>query len=1268
MDLDSYANWLGHWFERTGQIALLEEAIQLEREAVDRTARDDPSRAMYLHNLGCFLEERFVEIDAIPDLEEAIRLGQEAVDCTAYDHPSRAMYLNRLSVQFGARFKRMGAASDLEKAIQLGQEAVDCTPHDHPRRAVYLNSLSVMLGNQFKRTGATSDLEKAIQLGQEVVDCTAHNHPSRAMYLNNLSVQLEDQFKRTGATSDLEKAIQLGQEAVDCTPHDHPRRAVYLNSLSVQLEEQFKRTGATSDLEKAIQLGQEAVDCTSHDHSSQAMYLNSLSVMLEGRFERTDAMSDLEEAIQLEQEAVDCTALNNSNRAGYLSNLSKQLGNRFKRTGTRSDLEKAIQLGQEAVDCTACDDPNRAIYLNNLGNRFRHRFETTGAMADLEAAIQLGQKAVDCTVCDHPNQAMYLNNLGNQLSNRFERTGAMADLEAAIQLGQKAVDCTACDDPNRARFLSNLGKRFKARFERTGAKSDLEKAIQLGQEAVDCTACDDPDQAMYLHNLGSFLEKQFEKTVAMSDLEQAIQLEQKAVDCTPHDHPNQAVYLSSLGAWLGSRSEIPALMAELEEFMQFEEAVYYTARDDPNRTLILDILHELLGNRYHRTHALSDLRKASRLASKALDCTACDYPDQATYLDNLERCQREKFEKTDQMSDLEEATWFGQQVLDCTARNHPNRGKRLDDLGMQLEKRLERTGGKIRDSRGSLNLFTEALNIYNARPLDRINAGKYAFIYYIRDSNWKSARTASDAVVGLLPRLNLRWLSRHDQQHLIKSLTHFSSLAASAVLQAEGTPAEAVEILEAGRGVIASFIINAQSDISRLEEYKPELYYEYMTLRQHVNVPFSNIAEPEISPSSGLTSTIQLSTHELQSNVHRSITQRHRDIERLEEIESKIRQLPGLDRFLLPPTSTDLMTLAVFGPIVSFNVTMYRSDVFIITTSAIVGMRLEELLFNDLRKNVGKLLGKSKLSVGRPSTKPQRQKELQNILRWLWDVAVYPVLSQLRFISPVPSNPLPHIWWVTSGYMGLMPLHAAGHTDKTALDYVVSSYIPTVKALKYSREQQLRRPLEPNPNMLIVTMPETAGMGALKTVEEVESISRSIYPIVPTILNKPSKKIVLDEVRTHHMVHFSCHGNSDSTDPSAGGLFLGPGEDGRAEHFTVRELANISYEHARIAFLSACSTAENSSKELIDEVIHMASAFQLIGFPHVIGTLWEASDKAATWISGAFYESLMRSLREDDFRVRHDVVANALHQAVRRLRERMRNDLISWVPFIHVGA
>jgi hypothetical protein len=253
--------------------------------------------------------------------------------------------------------------------------------------------------------------------------------------------------------------------------------------------------------------------------------------------------------------------------------------------------------------------------------------------------------------------------------------------------------------------------------------------------------------------------------------------------------------------------------------------------------------------------------------------------------------------------------------------------------------------------------------------------------------------------------------------------------------------------------------------------------------------------------------------------------------------------------------------------------------------------------------------------------------------------------------------------------MGLMPLHAAGDGNETTSDYVISSFIPTLKALKYSRDQQHRSSLESNPKMLIVQMPQTIGMRTLKSSEEIKFIRTGISPVVPTVLPpSPSKSTVLDKISRHNIVHFICHGNSDSTDPSAGGLFLGPGADGRPEHLTARDLANINHKDAQIAFLSACSTAENSSEELIDEVIHVASAFQLIGFPHVIGTLWSASDKAAIRVSGVFYECLIHRLKADNSHIRDVVVADALHQAVRTLRDGKRSDLISWAPFIHVGA
>lgn len=75
-------------------------------------------------------------------------------------------------------------------------------------------------------------------------------------------------------------------------------------------------------------------------------------------------------------------------------------------------------------------------------------------------------------------------------------------------------------------------------------------------------------------------------------------------------------------------------------------------------------------------------------------------------------------------------------------------------------------------------------------------------------------------------------------------------------------------------------------------------------------------------------------------------------------------------------------------------------------------------------------------------------------------------------------------------------------------------------------------------------------------------------------------------------------------DPSNSALWLSFRKNSNeVSSLAVRDLAALDHEKARIAYLSACSTAENSSPELIGEVIHIASAFQTAGFPHVIGIL-----------------------------------------------------------------
>ncbi|KAH7114141.1 hypothetical protein B0J13DRAFT_460385, partial [Dactylonectria estremocensis] len=58
---------------------------------------------------------------------------------------------------------------------------------------------------------------------------------------------------------------------------------------------------------------------------------------------------------------------------------------------------------------------------------------------------------------------------------------------------------------------------------------------------------------------------------------------------------------------------------------------------------------------------------------------------------------------------------------------------------------------------------------------------------------------------------------------------------------------------------------------------------------------------------------------------------------------------------------------------------------------------------------------------------------------------------------------------------------------------------------------------------------------------------------------------------------------------------------------------------AQIAYLSACSTAENKAARLSDEVIHVVSGFQVAGFPHVVACLWPTGDSECVGVAKRFY-------------------------------------------------
>ncbi|KAK4071592.1 hypothetical protein Purlil1_13349 [Purpureocillium lilacinum] len=1115
--------------------------------------------------------------------------------------------------------------ADPKQNIRTARGTLHTLAPDNRDLAGQLNNLGNRLGDRYSRTGAMADLEEAIRVGREAIDATPLDHPERAAILNSLAIHLSNRYTRTAAMADLEEAIRRGREAIDTTPIDHPNRAGRLTNLGVHLGGRYSRTGAMADLEEAIRVGREAIDATPPDHPSRAGHLNNLGNRLGDRYSRTGAMADLEGAIRVVREAIDITPLGHPNRMGQLNNLGNRLGDRYSRTGAMADLEEAIRVVREAINATPLDHPQRARQLSNLGTRLGHRYSRTGATADLEEAIRLGREAIEATPLDHPDRAMMLNNLGIYLGDRYSRTGAIMDLEEAIRVGREAISATPLDHPDRAGWLNNLGSRLNSRYSRTAAMGDLEEAIRLGREAIDATPLDHPERAAMLNSLAVHLGDRYSRTGATADLEEAIRVVRDAIDTTPLDHPDRAGRLNNLGGRLGDRYLRTGSMADLVEAIRVgRKAIDATPRDHPDRFGHLNDLGNRLGDRYSRTGAMADLEESIRVGREAIDATPLDHPQLARQLSNLGARLGDRYSRTGATADLEEAILVGRKAIHATPLGHPDRATILINLGTNLRDRYSQTGA-MAELEQATECFIAALHQSASPVRNRVTAGRH-LVSSPAILQHEQAYAIAKTTIDLIPVLTPRSLQNTDKHHLLSAAVGLSSDAAATALHAKG-PAAAVELLETGRGVIAGGLFE-QSDLAALEHQYPDLARSFIELRDQLDA----------SPPAGSLATVERPPGDAETK-----DDRRRDAgPLLAGLLETIRSKPGFKRFLLSASETDMLEAVRRGTIVVLNVSSYRCDALIIEES---GIRLLEL---------------PHLSQEALNDRIQELKTLKT-LEWLWDAIVCPVLNILGFIGPPADSQWPHVWWVPTSTLTRFPLHAAGHhlrrTGETAIDRVVSSYASSIKAIIRSRQRphQAQKTGE-TLNAVAVAMKTTPKQTPLKhATDEIDTVVAVCESMgLPYVRPRPFKADVSSALKACSIFHFAGHGSTHPTEPLESQLLL---DDWDQEPLTVASLleTNLSAKAPFLAYLSACGTGQVLDDGSVDESIHLANAFQLAGFRHVIGTLWSVDDELCVAMAKMTYEFLRDEGMEDE------MVSRGLHRATRTLRDQ-------WVGGEHGGC
>jgi tetratricopeptide (TPR) repeat protein len=969
-------------------------------------------------------------------------------------------------------------------------------------------------------------------------------------------------------------------------------------------------------------------------------------------------LEQLDNAIEYTKAILRFTEQDYGSYTRNLNNLALFLAMRSMRTGKMKDLKEAIDIARRLVQSTVSDDINLALHLHNLGNTLKLWFERSGEIEYLEEAIDISRRVVQSTKFDHPKWAVYLDSLGTKLGSRFERSGEKRDLEEAIAVARLVVQSTPLDHPNLKMYLSNLGNWIGSHFERSGEMKVLEEAIDIARRVVQSTSLDHSDWTTYLDNLGYWLGRRFEQGREMKDLEEAIDISQRAVESTPRDHPKLAVFLNNLWIWLGRRFEQNGEIKDLIEATDAaRRAVQSTPLDHPDRVVYLNSLGNRLGRQFEQSGETKTLKEAINVARTVVYSTPLDHPNRAGYLNNLGNWLGYQFKQSREITFLEEAIDTAKRALYATSIDHPNRAGYLNSLGNWLEHRSEESG-EIKDLEDASQCYLRAFYCSAATPLERVNAAAHFLSHSTELPITEKAVELGTDALALLPLVNNRNLDRTDQQFV---LSHFRGITSNlcALLLSKGRIDEAIACLEQGRAVIMSRLLDDRSDITTLCQEHPELAQRYQSLLAEINAPFGNAKDDRTS--------------------YAKVMRRREAVTELDICLREIRASTGYERFLLGQTIAQMQKNICDGFVVIVNVSTIRSDAVVVGHNSSQLVPLPELSAADAMRWLS-----TDWNIAKRSEARQKNDKFLEYLSWLWHVCVEDTLGHVSALCKGQGPALPRVWWIGCGLGSSMPFHAAGihaHTSQeNAFSRAISSYTPSIKALGHARsnikhvqDNQIARH-----RIFVALMPMTPKgandrrrFRALRGIAKEEAmISNLVSPHLSTIvLTTPDVASVVSQLENCQMAHFACHGISDPTDPSKSGLVLQRfASDGTLEqdHLSVYRISQLRLRHAQIAYLSACSTAENKSVKLRDEMIHIVSGFQVAGFPHVVGSLWPAGDEECVNVARFFYSSLFEHGGMPDIRGRR--VACTLQQAVMKIRAEDIDMPLNWAQFVHFGA
>jgi Tfp pilus assembly protein PilF len=1253
------------WYERAKAVAGPDESglLQLLAAVIERGEQDQPGRAT---------PGRATRAPEPPGPPAPAGPQGRPSDSPAAEGPPLVVDLGdlrRTVHRMRTAYLETGDPEILRLAIETGRLAVSALAPSDPGRVDALATLGSLQRLAFERDDDPRHLAEAIETGRAAI-ARPSSDPAYPGALSNLGNALQEQFRLDANPALLEEAAGLYQTAIDLVPPDHPELPGLLSNLGNARLTRAVHQGDQGLLDEAILAGRAALRANVPGNPSYPAHQANLANALLIRFAHSRNLGELNEAADLLRQALDTLPARHPGRPGIEERLAaaRQLleivhaepgwAQAEDQAGDQAEAQ-AAGLTLDAESRSLAETADRAAALIAM-------YERTGDLRRLHEAIGLLRPLLARDGLHPVIRHAVLHHLGTAHWSQFERTGDLTTLDEGAALLEAAAGVTQASETARLSSKANLSKLLTLRAQHSGQEADLQRCIELCREVLAATPQSDPWRAGRLAALASGLSQLGGRLGDSGLLREAVELDRAVLAAAPPDDPDRPASCSNLGLDLLTSYWVTHDPATLDEAVRLcREAVDASAPDHLLYPRFQANLGRALHARYRAGRAEDDLTEAAAAARSAVAGTPGGHPNLIERLSLLADVLDSRYLIHPEPAMLDELIRAADGAAAATTPGHRNWAATADLAARSLALRALQTGNPAELST-AMTRFREVATSDLAGTSERIVAAWRWAATQLAAGGVVAALEPLRLAVGLLPQAARRSLPRDDQERPLSLFAGRASSAAACALEA-GDSELAVQLLEQGRGVLLGQALDTRGDLTALREQHPGLAAEFTRLR--------DLLDPgPLDPASRLTPAGPAEPPPLTA-AGTGAQQRHAIAAQWDTLLADVRSRPGFERFLLAPTVAELRARCTAGPVVIVNLSEFRCDALILTADGLTVVPLPGVSLAEVTALAEKFRADLR-SAFRPGPAADR---IAATLGWLWDAIAAPVLDAAGLTAAPDSPAWPRIWWVPTGPLAFLPLHAAGyHGDaagqnagrearreagsapRAVLDRVISSYLPTVRSLPAPAPGEAGSGPEPAtaPDVLVVAMPSTPSASDLPWARaEAEHIAERLPAAEVLTGSGATHAAVLAALPGHAWAHFACHAASSTVDAAAARLLL---DDHEVHPLTVREIGRLRIPRAELAYLSACDTARGPVR-LADEAVHVTGAFHMAGYTHVIGTLWSVADQIAAEVAGDVYASITAPAPDAAG------TAAALHHAVRTVRDRHLGRAVLWAAHVHVG-